>query len=52
MLLFRFACLGAEPSTQLVGIINVTVFRDQNVLHLSAEAEDYLYISRPKLVGD
>ncbi|XP_061362861.1 GCN5-related N-acetyltransferase 10, chloroplastic [Gastrolobium bilobum] len=49
----RYACLVAEPakndtdsSEQLVGVIDVTVLRDQNVLqHLPAEAEEYLYIS-------
>lgn len=53
LLLFRYACLVAEPATndpdspkQLVGVIDVTVLRDQNVLqHLPAEAEEYLYIS-------
>lgn len=49
----RYACLVAEPAKndpdspkQLVGVIDVTVLRDQNVLqHLPPEAEEYLYIS-------
>ncbi|KAG4966684.1 hypothetical protein AAZX31_12G001900 [Glycine max] len=49
----RYACLVAEPAIndpdspkQLVGVIDVTVLRDQNVLqHLPPEAEEYLYIS-------
>ena len=49
----RYACLVAEPATndadsteQLVGVIDVTVLRDRNVLqHLPDEAEEYLYIS-------
>ncbi|KAK7263807.1 hypothetical protein RJT34_31404 [Clitoria ternatea] len=49
----RYACLVAEAAKsdedspkQLVGVIDVTVLRDQNVLqHLPAEAEEYLYIS-------
>lgn len=52
-MLFRYACLVAEPAIndpdspkQLVGVIDVTVLRDQNVLqHLPPEAEEYLYIS-------
>ncbi|KAH1238382.1 hypothetical protein GmHk_08G023052 [Glycine max] len=53
MMLFRYACLVAETAIddpdsakQLVGVIDVTVLRDQNVLqHLPPEAEEYLYIS-------
>lgn len=52
MLLTRYACLVAEPakndldSPHLVGVTDVTVLRDQDVLqHLPAEAEEYLYIS-------
>ncbi|XP_057457058.1 GCN5-related N-acetyltransferase 10, chloroplastic [Lotus japonicus] len=48
----RYACLVAEPakndldSPHLVGVTDVTVLRDQDVLqHLPAEAEEYLYIS-------
>ncbi|WVZ01745.1 hypothetical protein V8G54_022551 [Vigna mungo] len=49
----RYACLVAEPAKdgpdsakQLVGVIDVTVLRDRNVLqHLPPEAEEYLYIS-------
>ncbi|KAH1052822.1 hypothetical protein AAZX31_08G235200 [Glycine max] len=49
----RYACLVAETAIddpdsakQLVGVIDVTVLRDQNVLqHLPPEAEEYLYIS-------
>ncbi|CAJ2655338.1 unnamed protein product [Trifolium pratense] len=46
----RYACLVAEndqeSSKQLVGVIDVTVMRDQDVLqHLPDEAQEYLYIS-------
>ncbi|XP_057749363.1 GCN5-related N-acetyltransferase 10, chloroplastic [Arachis stenosperma] len=49
----RYACLVAEAATedadsqkQLVGVIDVTVLRDRDVLqHLPAEAQEYLYIS-------
>ncbi|MED6158856.1 hypothetical protein PIB30_036850 [Stylosanthes scabra] len=49
----RYACLVAEAATehadsqkQLVGVIDVTVLRDKDVLqHLPAEAQEYLYIS-------
>ncbi|QCD89043.1 uncharacterized protein LOC114169067 [Vigna unguiculata] len=49
----RYACLVAEAAKddpdsakQLVGVIDVTVLRDQNVLqHFPPEAEEYLYIS-------
>lgn len=49
----RYACLVAElekneqdSPKQLVGVIDVTVMRDQDVIqHLPAEAQEYLYIS-------
>ncbi|KAK2433235.1 ribosomal protein S18 acetylase RimI protein [Trifolium repens] len=46
----RYACLVAEndqdSSKQLVGVTDVTVMRDQDVLqHLPDEAQEYLYIS-------
>lgn len=52
-MLFRYACLVAElekneqdSPKQLVGVIDVTVMRDQDVIqHLPAEAQEYLYIS-------
>lgn len=46
----RYACLVAENDQdspkELVGVIDVTVMRDQDVLeHLPADAQEYLYIS-------
>ncbi|PON96828.1 FkbH domain containing protein [Trema orientale] len=49
----RYACLVAEAATEisnsqqrLVGVVDVTVLRDQNVLnHLPPDAEEYLYVS-------
>ncbi|MED6167910.1 hypothetical protein PIB30_007225 [Stylosanthes scabra] len=48
----RYACLVDEDATEdadsqkLVGVIDVTVLRDRDVLqHLPAEAQEYLYIS-------
>ncbi|KAL5568349.1 hypothetical protein UlMin_024924 [Ulmus minor] len=49
----RYACLVAEGESdssntrqELVGVVDVTVLRDQNVLrHLPPDAEEYLYVS-------
>ncbi|CAL5212089.1 unnamed protein product [Lathyrus oleraceus] len=46
----RYACLVAENDQdspkQLVGVVDVTVMRDQDVLqHLPDEAQEYLYVS-------
>ncbi|KAJ9545858.1 hypothetical protein OSB04_025565 [Centaurea solstitialis] len=48
----RYACLVAETSTsdnqeekQLVGVVDVTVFREESVLKHLSEANEYLYVS-------
>ncbi|XP_024970244.1 uncharacterized protein LOC112509493 [Cynara cardunculus var. scolymus] len=48
----RYACLVAETSTtddqekqQLVGVVDVTVFRDESVIKHLSEANEYLYVS-------
>ncbi|KAL6961951.1 GCN5-related N-acetyltransferase 10, chloroplastic [Sarracenia purpurea var. burkii] len=48
----RYACLVAEASTdtpesrqELVGVVDVTVLRDKDVLQHLSEAEEYLYVS-------
>jgi hypothetical protein len=49
----RYACLVVEAMAnvsdsqkQLVGVVDVTVLRDQTVMdHLPLEAEEYLYVS-------
>nr|XP_043616970.1 uncharacterized protein LOC122588824 [Erigeron canadensis] len=53
----RYACLVAEASDseenqQMVGVVDVTVFRDQSVLvHLSG-ADEYLYVSGIAVLRD
>ncbi|KVI07410.1 hypothetical protein Ccrd_014209 [Cynara cardunculus var. scolymus] len=49
---FQYACLVAETSTtddqekqQLVGVVDVTVFRDESVIKHLSEANEYLYVS-------
>lgn len=47
----RYACLVAETTTnsegtqQLVGVVDVTVFRDASVLEHLRGADEYLYVS-------
>ncbi|KAI3757166.1 hypothetical protein L6452_04700 [Arctium lappa] len=54
----RYACLVAETSTiddqkkQLVGVVDVTVFRDESVLKHLSEANEYLYVSGIAVLHD
>lgn len=49
----RYACLVAEPNSEdshleqeVVGVVDVTVMRDQNVVELlPSDAKEYLYVS-------
>ncbi|KAF5732787.1 hypothetical protein HS088_TW17G00319 [Tripterygium wilfordii] len=41
----RYACLVAEAKQKLVGIVDVTVMRDEAVLQHLRGAEEYLYVS-------
>lgn len=48
----RYACLVAEPKTntfdttrEVVGVVDVTVLRDDSVLQHLPGAEEYLYVS-------
>lgn len=55
----RYACLVAETMTReiedrqkLVGVVDVTVFRDESVLGYLSGADEYLYVSGIAVLPD